>query len=114
MPHGEMGNDQLVFVEITLSLRASAHTGVAIPPLEGKCIDNCPIGRGTLRFLVVIVTRFHSTGGLPRQCAHWLAMTAKTYKQQFAVARMEEGAESGAAKNFEKGVDFGGEERYNV
>ena len=35
-------------------------------------------------------------------------------KQQFAVARMEEGAESGAVKNFEKGVDFGGEERYNV
>ena len=24
------------------------------------------------------------TGGLPRQCAHWLAMTAKTYKHQFA------------------------------
>ncbi|MDY4489248.1 MAG: hypothetical protein SPE19_01795, partial [Candidatus Faecousia sp.] len=28
------------------------------------------------RFLAVIVTWFHSTGGLPRQCAHWLAMTA--------------------------------------
>ena len=41
-------------------------------------------------------------------------MTAKSYKQQFAVARMEEGTESGAAKSFEKGVDFRGEERYNV
>ena len=29
-----------------LSLRASAHTGVAIPRLEGKSIDNCPTGRG--------------------------------------------------------------------
>ena len=26
-----------------LSLRASAHTGVAIPRLEGKCIENCSI-----------------------------------------------------------------------
>ena len=29
-----------------LSLRASAHTGVAIPRLEGKCIDNFPTERG--------------------------------------------------------------------
>ena len=33
--------------------------------------------------MVVIVTWFLSTGGLPHQCAHWLAMTAKSYKQQF-------------------------------
>ena len=32
---------KLVFVEYFLSLRASAHTGVAIPRLEGKCIGNC-------------------------------------------------------------------------
>ena len=50
--------------------------GVAIPRLEGKCIDNCPTERETLRFLVVIVTWFLSTGGLPHQCAHWFAMTA--------------------------------------
>ena len=29
-----------------LSLRTSAHAGVAIPRLEGKCIDNCPTERG--------------------------------------------------------------------
>ena len=57
---------KLVFVENLLSLRASAHTGVAIPRIEGKCIDNCPTVRETLRFLVVIVTWFLSTGGLPR------------------------------------------------
>ena len=50
----------------TLSLRASAHTGVAIPRLDGKCIDNCPTERELLRFLVVIATWFHSSGGLPR------------------------------------------------
>ena len=58
-----------------LSLRASAHTGVAIPRLEGECIDSCPTGREILRFLVVIVTRFHSSGGLPHQRARWFAMT---------------------------------------
>ncbi len=37
---------------------------------EGKCTDNCPEERKSLRFLVVIVTWFHSTGGLPRKaCA---------------------------------------------
>ena len=59
-----------------LSLRTSAHTGVAIPRIGGKCIDNCPTERETLRFLVIIITCFLSTGGLPRQCSHWLAMTA--------------------------------------
>ena len=42
-------NDKLVFVGLCpdyLSLRTSAHAGVAIPRLEGKCIDNCPIGQG--------------------------------------------------------------------
>ena len=33
---------KLLFVEYTLSLRASSQTGVAIPRLEGKCIDNNP------------------------------------------------------------------------
>ena len=40
-----------------------------------------------LRFLAVIVTWFHSSGGLPHQSADWFAMTgyfeAKTFKQQF-------------------------------
>ena len=31
--------DKLVFFEYLLSLRASAHTGVAIPQLEGKCTE---------------------------------------------------------------------------
>ena len=34
--------DKLEFVEYLLSLRASAHTGVAIPRLEGKCADKHP------------------------------------------------------------------------
>ncbi len=59
-----------------LSLRTSAHAGVAIPPLEGKCIDNCPTQRENVVFLVVIVAWFHGAGGLPRQFANWLAMTA--------------------------------------
>ena len=39
-----------------------------------------------MAFLVVIVTWFLSTGGLPRQCEHWLAMTAYLYKHQFVAA----------------------------
>ena len=42
--------DKLVFVGLCpdfLSLRTSAHAGVAIPRLERKCIDNCPTGRGS-------------------------------------------------------------------
>ena len=80
--------DKLVFAGLTpdyLSLRTRPQPGVAIPRLEGKCIDNCPTERKILRFLVVIVTWFHSSGRLPHQCAHWFAMTAKTYKQQFVV-----------------------------
>ena len=42
--------DKLVFVRSLLSLRTSAHTGVAIPRLVGKCIDNCPTERGNLAF----------------------------------------------------------------
>ena len=38
--------DKLVFVEYTLSLRASAHTGVAIPQIEGKCTEKYPEERG--------------------------------------------------------------------
>ena len=43
--HSKLEDGKLVFGEYTLSLRASAHAGVAIPRLEGKCIDNCPTGR---------------------------------------------------------------------
>ena len=43
--------DKLVFVGLCpdfLSLRTSAHAGVAIPRLEVKCIDNCPTERENL------------------------------------------------------------------
>ena len=36
------GIAKLVFVEYMLSLRTSAHTGVAIPRLEGKCTEKYP------------------------------------------------------------------------
>ena len=42
---GKQKNDKLLFTRVhrkTLSLRASSQTGVAIPRLEVKCIDNCP------------------------------------------------------------------------
>ena len=48
---------------------------VAIPRLERKYSENFQEDLDSPRFLVVIVTWFHSSGGLPRQCAHWLAMT---------------------------------------
>ena len=48
---------------------------VAIPLLEGKCIEKYPEEWASPRFLVVIATWFLSTGGLPHQCAHWFAMT---------------------------------------
>ena len=49
---------------------------VAIPRLEGKCTEKYPKEWELPQFLVVIVTWFLSTGGLPHQCAHWFAMTA--------------------------------------
>ena len=42
--------DKLLFEEYKLSLRASAHTGVAIPRLEGKCIDNNPAEQENIAF----------------------------------------------------------------
>ena len=50
---------------------------VAIPQIEGKCTEWYLKEWNPPRFLVIIVTWFNSTGGLPRQCAHWLAMTGK-------------------------------------
>ena len=35
-------SDKLVFVKYMLSLRTSAHTGVAIPRIEGKCTEKHP------------------------------------------------------------------------
>ena len=67
-----------------LSLRTSPQTGVAIPWLEEKCIDNCPTERGNVaifggnRYLVPwdrgIATPLKRTG---------LAMTALFFKHQF-------------------------------
>ena len=62
---------------------------VAIPRIERKRTEKHPEEWDSPQFLMVIVTWFLSTGGLPRQCAHWLAMTAlfqvRTCKQQFTV-----------------------------
>ena len=46
------------------------------PPVSGEMYRIAPKKWESPRFLAVIVTWFLSTGGLPRQCAHWLAMTA--------------------------------------
>ena len=80
--------DKLVFVEYMLSLRASAHTGVAIPRLEGKCIDNCPTERENLaifgenRYLVPL------NGGIATTSVRTgLAMTALFFKHQFVALR---------------------------
>ena len=51
---------------------------VAIPRLEGKCTEKYSEKWESLRFLVVIVTWFLSTGGLPHQSADWFAMTVYT------------------------------------
>ena len=45
---------------------------VAIPRLMRKVSDNFQIDWDSPRLLVVIVTCFLSTGGLPHQCAHLL------------------------------------------
>ena len=82
-----MGNGKLVFVglrpKFPVIARPVRRLVVAIPRLEGKCIEKRPEKWGLLRFMAVIVTWFLSTGGLPRQCEHWLAMTAYLYKHQF-------------------------------
>ena len=70
-----------------LSLRAGVHAGVAIPRLEGKCIDNCPTEQGNVAFLVLIVTWFHGAGGLPHQESGLVRNDSifwvRTRKQQF-------------------------------
>ena len=58
-----------------LSLRTSAHAGVAIPLLRGEMYRKAPGKAGIVTVFVVIVTWFHSTGGLPHQSADWFAMT---------------------------------------
>ena len=75
--------EQLVFGEYTLSLRASAQDFRGNPPVE----------RNQVTITTKIATLSYSvgqssnilplTGGLPRQCEHWLAMTAYLYKHQF-------------------------------
>ena len=61
-----------------------------------------------------IVSWLLSTGGLPRQCAHWLAMTARTYKHQFVVLLIWDGRSfPGNAKTPEQPGVFTKEERKN-
>ena len=85
LPYGQA--DKLVFValfQVSCHCETSAHTGRGNPPVSGEMFRIVPEKRGLLRFLAVIATWFHGAGGLPRQCAHWLAMTALFFKQQFA------------------------------
>ena len=64
--------------------------------------------------MVIIDTWFLSTGGLPRQFANWLAMTARTYKHQFVVLLIWDGRSfPGNAKTPEQSGVFTKEERKN-
>ena len=71
--------NKLLFVALSpgfLPLRDQcAHWSWQSPYLEGKRTEKFLKEWESPRFLVVIVSWFLSTGGLPRQCAHWLAMT---------------------------------------
>ena len=42
LTHSKLEDDKLVFGEYTLSLRASAHAGVAIPRLDVQYCDKYP------------------------------------------------------------------------
>ena len=59
-----------------LSLRTSPLKWCGNPPVRKEMYRYLPNRAENMAFLMVIVTWYHSTGGLPRQCAHWLAMTA--------------------------------------
>ena len=45
------------------------------PPVRRTMLRQAPTSSGNPRFLEVIVTWFHSSGGLPHQRARWFAMT---------------------------------------
>ena len=72
-------NDKLVLVglspKIACHCETSAHTGRGNPPVRGEMYRKASKKCELLRFLVVIVTWFLSTGGLPHQSADWFAMT---------------------------------------
>ena len=61
---------------LELSLRDQSADWCGNPPVRGEMYRQLPYRAENIAFLVVIVTWFHGAGGLPRQCAHWLAMTA--------------------------------------
>ena len=54
------------------------------PPVEWNQETIGTKNRNNPRFLGACRYISPLTGGLPHQCAHWFAMTAKTYKHQFA------------------------------
>ena len=71
--------DKLVFVGLCPKLPVIANQRArwcGIPPVRREMYRNVPKKVKIIAILVVIVTRFHGAGGLPRQCEHWLAMTA--------------------------------------
>ena len=64
---------------------------MAIPQLDVQCCDKYPKVRNNSRFLEVIVTGFHSTGGLPLKLARWFAMTGnRGTARQITICRGEE------------------------
>ena len=84
------------------------------PPVRRTMLRKVSTSAGEFTFLVVIITGFLLTGGLPRQCTHWLAMTAKTYKHQFVIPPLHShysrlrSAETGACVHpggFTRGTD---------
>ena len=71
-------------------------------------IAETPILPGAFRYISPL------TGGLPRQRARWLAMTARTYKHQFVVLLIWDGRSfPGKAKTPEQSGVFTKEERKN-
>ena len=72
-------NGKLVFVaslQVSCHCETSAHTGRGNPPAPWNQVTITTKNRRNPHFLGAYRYISPLTGGLPRQCAHWLAMTA--------------------------------------
>ena len=67
---------QIVFEKYSCHCETSAHTGRGNPPVERNQVTIPTQIAVTPPFFVTFRYISPLTGGLPRQCAHWLAMTA--------------------------------------
>ena len=98
----------MVFVRFFCHCEPVRLSGVAIPRLDVQCCDKYPQLQKNSRFLVVIVTWFHSSGGLPHQRARWFAMTGncgtalQTPIRRFAVCSQQKNPPPAARW----GIDF--------